>query len=113
MLFFMQEFSFIQRPAEKDWKVKTHKYTYAIERADNRQEVLAFHWENPPTKIHYPHAHMQLPHISRKAHIPTGRVPLEDVAWFLIKELDVKPLNKKWDKLILEAREKFIKYKTW
>ena len=112
-LFFLQEFSFVHQATEKDWKVKTHKYTYAIERADDKQEVLAFHWQDQSSKVHYPHAHMDLIHISRKAHIPTGRVPLEDVVWFLIKELDVQPLNKKWDKIILEAREKFIKFKTW
>lgn len=98
----------------KEWKVKTHKYTYAIERHRDKHEVIAFHWDSTESaSVHYAHIHAELPSIPKKCHVPTGRVPIEDVVWFAIHELGVAPINKKWKQVIMEARSAFMKHKTW
>ena len=51
--------------------------------------------------------------ISNKAHVPTGRVLVEDVVVFLISELGVTPLNAEWEKVIREKRHGFMSYKSW
>jgi len=98
---------------EKYFKVKTQKYTYAIETHHDKQEVVAFHWNPAHPKVHYAHTHVDLQRIQKRVHVPTGRVPIEDVVFFAIQELGVEPLQRSWKDIILEAREAFMKHKTW
>lgn len=51
--------------------------------------------------------------MNNKAHIPTGRVPVEDIVSFLISELGVTPLNPDWEKIIQEKRHDFMSNKSW
>lgn len=116
-LFFRQSFHLIYREEEEDWKVKTDSYEYSIENATGR-ELFAYHWD-PAGKVTVPHLHFGAlvtaadSPISRKAHVPTGRVPVEDVVWFAIEELKVKPLRDNWDKLTAFSRKRFMEHKSW
>jgi hypothetical protein len=114
-IYLLQSFTVVPMPDGKHKKVKTQKYSYIIERSDDQKEVIAFHWDADPTrtKVHYPHAHAEMIHIGKKCHVPTGRVPIEDVVWFAVKELGVQPLNKKWERVLADARNAFMLYKTW
>ena len=51
--------------------------------------------------------------MDNKAHIPTGRVPVEDVVSFLITELGVTPLVSEWERIIREKRHAFMSNKSW
>ncbi len=100
------------------WKVSTLKYTYAIEYAESGKEIIAFHWSREPSgPVPYPHIHCDfggnggMP-ITRKTHVPSGRVALEDVVFFAISELKVKPLSDEWERIIAKNRQAFIAYKT-
>lgn len=116
-LFFRQSFHLIYREEEEDWKVKTDSYEYAIENSDGR-EFFAYHWD-PAGKVAIPHLHFGAlvigtdSPVNRKAHVPTGRVPLEDVVWFAIEELGVKPLRADWNELTAFARKRFMDHKSW
>jgi len=103
------------------YKVKTEAYTYEIEEDASGHELFAFHWEPsaPNSKIAIPHMHLGFAlrevdsPIDNKAHIPTGRVPVEDAVAFLISELGVAPLNPSWEKIVDESRDAFMRQKTW
>lgn len=103
------------------YKVKTESYTYEIEDEESGHELLAFHWEPnaPNSKILFPHMHIGFAlkdeslRINNKAHIPTGRVPVEDVVSFLISELGIAPLSPEWEKTIREKRHAFMSKKSW
>jgi hypothetical protein len=116
-LFFRQSFHLIYREEQEDWKVKTDSYEYAIENSEGR-ELLAYHWD-PAGRLELPHLHFgaivlgaESP-ITRKTHVPSGRVPLEDVVWFVIEELGVEPLRADWNKLTAFARKRFMEHKSW
>lgn len=103
------------------FKVKTESYTYEIEDETSGHELFAFHWEPnaPNSKILFPHMHIgfvlkdEKLRLDNKAHIPTGRVSVEDVVVFLISELHVIPLNPEWEKIIREKRHAFMNHKSW
>lgn len=96
------------------------QYEYAIEVAETNQEIVAFHWsgrgngEVPFAHMHLGHANtVSDPFIGPKAHIPTGRVAIEDVIYFLIKELRIHPGTDDWQEILAEVRKPFMDYKTW
>lgn len=103
------------------YKIATKAYTYEIEDEQSGHELFAFHWEPeaPNSKITIPHMHIgfALRHatlrINNRAHIPAGRVPVEDVVYFLVTELGVAPLNSDWDRTIRESRRAFMDNKSW
>jgi hypothetical protein len=104
----------------KEWRVTSLRYAYAIELAESDQEVLAFHWEGhgngdvPFAHLHLGHANSEnSPLLGPKAHIPTGRVAIEDVIYFLIDELGVKPLKSDWREILSGVRQPFMTHKTW
>jgi hypothetical protein len=100
------------------YKVTTQSYSYVIEDGETKKELFVFHW-HPHSKVTAPHVHIGfglqghgLP-IDNKAHIPTGRVPVEDIVSFLIHDLNVEPLCDNTMEIIARARERFIEHKSW
>jgi hypothetical protein len=101
---------------EKRFKVYTTSYRYhVINAADTYHELISFHWEPGRSATDNPHIHIGFsardcdPPFSPKAHIPSGRVPIEDVVLFLIEELKVEPITHEWQAIILKARSAFMR----
>jgi len=99
------------------WKVSTKAYFYTIEDREER-EVISFQWHPGTEATMFPHIHLghaaQVRHGQlQKAHIPTGRVALEDVLLFAIRELKVTPRKVDWQQIIMDTRDTFIKWRTW
>ncbi|MBI4214029.1 MAG: hypothetical protein HY534_06950 [Chloroflexi bacterium] len=99
------------------WKVSTAGYYYTL--LTNEEELLAFHWH--PTargEINWPHLHLgpsaQVGHASlQRAHVPTGRVALEDILRLAIDELGVQPLRDDWQQVLAQAQEGFERARSW
>lgn len=54
------------------------------------------------------------PPVGNRAHVPTGRVPIEDVVTFLIEELEVETSpERETSEIIARARERFMEHKSW
>ena len=113
-----QYFHILDDPESGECTVRTASYTYEILDFNSHKDLFCFHWE-PHSKVKYPHTHLGfgvsshgLP-IDNKAHIPSGRVALEDVVEFLINDLGVKPLKKDWVEIIEPSRSEFHKIKHW
>ena len=118
---FSHYFRIVWRGETSSYTVETASYTYEIEDEATQHELLAFHWE--PESLHsavrIPHLHVgfaladkTLP-FNNKAHIPGGRVALEDVVHFLLSDLKVAPLNSNWEAVLAGSREGFMQRKTW
>jgi hypothetical protein len=117
--YFSQFFRIVRNGPE--YRVKTEAYTYEIEDEKSHHELFAFHWEPtaPNSKITIPHMHLGFAlkdsglRIDNKAHMPTGRVAIEDVVSFLMLELKVAPLDPKWGQIVQEKRAAFMANKSW
>ena len=109
--------------------VKTLGYIYTVYDRDE-QRILGFHYhpqgrDEAPVKM--PHLHVYynvdiggqyLP----KLHLPTSRVPLEDVVELLIVGFKVEPQSGyeheeqgeiRWRKVLREARDIFVRDRHW
>ena len=48
-----------------------------------------------------------------RAHLPTGRIPIESIVEFLICQFSVQPTSANWQDIIRRNRESFEKNRTW
>lgn len=106
--------------ARGPWKVRTLAYSYVLHRHDG-PELLAYHW-HPGTaeaghRVPFPHLHVNNPEAPRwvlgEAHLPTGRVALEDVLRLVIVELGAKPRCKDWRTVLTSTARRFADWRTW
>lgn len=101
------------------WKVRTRQYRYHVVTAD-QTEVLLYHWHPDSTPQRpYPHLHVGSTQLTANAvisggdHIPTGRVALESVIRLLITEFAVAGRRDDWSKVLEDAEQRFIRWRTW
>ncbi|MCU1318985.1 MAG: hypothetical protein JWP98_503 [Edaphobacter sp.] len=118
LLAISQYFRVVDNKASGECVVKTESYVYEILDSVTHKDVFCFHWE-PHSRVQYPHLHLGfatkghgLP-IDNKAHIPSGRVAVEDLVAFLISDLGVKPLKANWADILVVERQKFMNIKSW
>lgn len=112
----------IQQPnVRNNYLVSTKSYMYSILDAKNK-ELIGFHYhpELDDDPIIHPHIHVYADADQRfaefnlhKRHIPSGRVALEDVLEWLIVEMQVKPRQSNWQKVLQLTRRKFKQNCTW
>lgn len=105
-------------PRATPWAVRSLGYWYQVRRTGG-PEVIAFHWHPRGQGGNIPFPHLHLGHaigpvaIGAKAHVPTGRVSLEAVVAFLIRELGVRPLRPDWDDVLAANQAAFDAKRTW
>lgn len=82
--------------------------------------MLAYHWHpdaNSPVTV--PHVHLGSIVLKRdgvidhKSHLPTGRVPLQQVLRLAITDFDVKPLRPDWSEVLDETEAAFGQERSW
>ena len=110
--------------AEGGWKVRTAKYIYEITDSQGGP-LFDFHWHpDGESRVTTPHMHIRpsikvaaeivdLYRAVTKAHIPTGRISLEDVLRFLVDELDVEPLRADWETVLSGTDERYRLWRSW
>ncbi|MBB5785996.1 hypothetical protein [Jiangella mangrovi] len=105
------------------YRCRTHGYKHQIV-TDEFAEVILFHWhpgeaEDRAGLPQRPHIHMGTEllaadgRLTRRNHLPSGRVSLEDVVEFAITDLGVTPLRDDWQTVIDNTRALFEKHRTW
>lgn len=99
------------------YKVRTRGYLYHLLR-DERDEVLLFHWHpDGSSRVKTPHLHIgdavNATGLLAKAHVPTGRISLEEVLLLAIDELGVTTLRPDGRTVIEDTLERFRKHRTW
>jgi hypothetical protein len=76
------------------WKVQIVAYYYTLSN-ENEQEILAYHWHPAQqSEITFPHLHIGPgvhldPESLGEAHLPTGRIAVEDVIRLAIRDFGV------------------------
>lgn len=101
-----------QASAAERWHVSTLAYDYRLSRVRDGSELLSWHW-HPQTAIAFPHLHAAADDLSRKVHIPSGRVSIEAVLRMLLGELGVPARRDDWAAVLDEAEARFIKHRRW
>jgi len=102
-----------KRP-EGRWKVSSAGYIYTLKEADDA--LVAWHWH--PWEVPFPHLHFYEAKVLGRPdlagiHYPTGRVSLETIARFLIREYEVRPQNENYEEILNETEEAFRRARTW
>lgn len=101
------------------YKIKTAAYYYTISefrgtgKDKKEKELLLYHWHPADTAdIPYPHLHV-MDSKTKKCHLPTGRVSLEQVIRLLIKDFKVKPKKENWETILNETQGLFEAHRSW
>lgn len=97
------------------YRCTTKSYAYSILDGDDKR-LYDWHW-HPFGKSNFyePHAHTYStdPLLPPRAHIPTGRVSLEQVIRFVIDQLGVEPLRNDWDSVLSLNEGLFELHRSW
>jgi hypothetical protein len=99
------------------WKVKTEAYEHYLRTAEGK-DIIAFHWQPGGNGPDWPHLHVGTIALAkdglldRKAHVPTGRVAVEQVLRFAIAELGVES-DDDWEQVFAVTQGRFETYRTW
>lgn len=112
------QYSIIEDKEREDgpWRVTTKAYDYELQDSEG-ETIVAWHW-HPETRS-YPHTHTgrtQLARdalLSRKHHVPSGRVSLESVIRFCIEEFGAKALRDDWRDVLDSTETPFRLYRSW
>jgi hypothetical protein len=99
-------------PRDQRWHVSTIAYDYRLARGSDGSELLSWHW-HPTTGVTFPHVHVAAEDLSRKVHVPSGRVSVEAVLRMLIGELHVPPRREDWAEVLEETEARFIQHRRW
>jgi hypothetical protein len=122
-----QNFSVREDDRENYGPYRVHTTKYIYELFDGEERVFGYHWHPDRTPDRqYPHFHLWAgatrllseqhdPHIPilRDAHIPTGRIAIEDVLWLLIADFHVHSYVTHWKKRLRKNRKSFEDWKSW
>ncbi len=89
------------------WQVVVTEYSYTILDVETDRELLAFHWHPHVPVSAFPHLHLESGLDVRAdfvgMHVPSGRVSLEDIVRFLIREFGVQPRRTDWAQVLDET----------
>ena len=105
---FAHRYKVVEAPEQPGtWKVSTTEYFYALDDSGD-QEIIAYHW-HPDSDVKFPHLHIgpgaRAGRVElHKAHIPTGRVALEDLLRMAITEFGVEPHRDDWAEVLADTK---------
>ena len=99
--------------------MSTATYVYALyDHPDTAsvEPLIRWHWNRDDPNWSAPHVHVAIPDPQGKGvdlHIPTGgRVSIEQVVTFLIRDLDVVPALDDWEAVLAEGQARFDEFQT-
>jgi hypothetical protein len=104
--------------SQQSTRITTDKYYYSLWTDFNHNPLIE--WHSHPRKNNSFKSHLHIPkslfligHELPGKHIPTGRVPLEDIIRFLINELRATPRIEGWKNVLDKSEDIFNSNKTW
>lgn len=113
------QYRFTQTGAKAHWNASAAAYKYTIETNDGR-EVLAYHWHpDANSPVVSPHVHLGSTVLrrdgvlGRRAHVPTGRVPLQQVIRLAIIDLGAAPIRPDWSEVLDRTEHEFQAERAW
>ena len=120
-----QQYAVVRTPDNpRRWKVRTLKYVYELVDSQNRR-ILGYHW-HPDDVSWVGWAHLHIGHTSpasgadtpppidvRQAHLPTGRIALEEFLLVLIQEMGILPVRSDWYATLHQSLALFRQSRSW
>jgi hypothetical protein len=92
------------------WHVSTVAYDYRLDRSTGG-ELVSWHWH--PAGEPDPHLHVSGAILSRKAHLPSGRVSIESVLRLLLRDLGVSARRDDAFAVLTAAEASFRTHRRW
>lgn len=118
-LTFRMHYRLVRAEGERGpWKVQIAGYLYGIDDVDGR-EILAYHWHpEGRSSEREPHLHLGAgAYVGRAeltaAHLPTGRISVEELLVLAIRGLGVEPRRDDWEAVLAENQSAFEIWRTW
>jgi len=106
------------RPDVGPFKVSTAKYIFELYDKAGRR-VIGYHWHPDDEKSPFRSPHLHLgeslrgPNLHHKAHLPTGRVSLEEVLKLAVYSFNVEPIRGDWEKILNRTQERHEAFRSW
>jgi hypothetical protein len=95
------------------WKTSTRGYLYGLD-DDQGREIIGFHWhpagrsaETAPRFHLGAGARVGRPELTVDAHLPSGRVSVEEMLRMAITVFEVKPIRPNWEE-VLDASQRAL-----
>lgn len=114
---FFRGYQLFQLFDDESFRISTLKYYYSIWPKQN--EILVdFHYHERKADLYKGHLHIpnctggSPVHFLINKHIPTARVPIEDVVRFMIQEVGVTPRKTDWQDILKETEAIFTANRT-
>jgi hypothetical protein len=112
------QYQIVEEPGARHWKVRIDAYAYQL--LDGKEvEIVSYHWHpSGRSAVTWPHLHLGQASIGRPAillgaHLPTGRIALEEVIRLAVLDLGVQPRRPDWSDVIRETQETFERWGSW
>lgn len=101
-----------------NFRISTVKYIYVLWDFRPNERVLDWHYHRRQNNSFEAHLHIRDDaqrnnHSLVSRHIPTGRVPLEDVVRFSIDEMNINPRDPNWKNTLIQTEAIFRANRTW
>lgn len=115
-----QQYRIVEAQGEAGpYKVQTRAYMYSVESPAMQQEILSYHWHpSGPSPFKTPHLHLTrgvheaYPDIV-EAHLPTGRISIEEFLRFAIETFRLRTRRDDWRSVVNRTQATFRKWQTW
>jgi len=114
----LHNYRVVEDPTRGPWKVQTTAYYYSLDN-DEGTEIIAYHWHpQEQFRLATPHLHLSAgAEVGRdalaSAHLPTGRVALEEVLRLAIVDLGAKPNREDWAAVLESTQSAYVQWRTW
>jgi hypothetical protein len=101
-----------------NFRISTRRYIYVLWSARPNERIIDWHYHRRQNNSFEAHLHVRddahtTNHYLVDRHIPTGRVPLEDVVRFAIQEVNIAPRSADWTETLDATEAVFRANRTW
>lgn len=109
----------VARPTERRaqrYKISTQRYQHGISDEATSAEIIAWHWHPGDATPPAPHIHVtgrEGSPITRRGHVPSGRVSVEAVVRYALSELQCKANRADWVDVLDRCEQDFRTFASW
>ena len=95
------------------FRMSTRRYDFEL--IEGGAVVFGWHWhpESKRTDVTWPHLHLPPGSVHKSKHVPTGRVALEDVLLFCIRDMNVRPAHDQGIPILEEVAQRHKQHRSW
>jgi len=116
-ILFLQAYQWFTVFDADHFRVSTLQYFYIIWSARPGERIIDWHYHRRKNDSFAAHLHIRddakvTQHSLVDRHVPSGRVPLQDVIRFAIQELNIEPRDPDWETVLKQTETSFRANRT-